>query len=194
VDISVIGSAFVLLFLAELGDKTQLMTITLAHRYPTRPVLAGTFLAFFVLNLLAVLMGAALYHYVPQEAVLIAAGLLFLLFAWRSWREAGDDEDETGQTSDGRGAFLASFTLIFVAELGDKTQLALIALAASTGALWSTFVGGTLALWAVAAIGVGLGSTLLRRIPRHWMHRVAAMLFLVFGLLALGKVMADIGA
>lgn len=190
-DISVIGSAFALLFLAELGDKTQLMTITLAHRYPPRPVLAGAFLAFFVLNLLAVLAGAALYRYLPQQVVLVAAGLLFLFFAWRSWREAEGGEEDEMQAGDGRGAFLASFTLIFVAELGDKTQLALIAFAASTGALWSTFVGGTLALWAVAAIGVAVGSTLLRRMPRHWMHRVAAALFLAFGLLALAKVLVD---
>lgn len=186
-DISVIASTFALLFLAELGDKTQLMTMTLAHRYPLRPVVAGVFLAFLVLNLLAVLLGAALYRYLPQEAVLAAAGLLFLVFAWRTWREAdGGDEEEA--LEDNRGAFVTSFTLIFVAELGDKTQLALIALAASTGALWSTFIGGTLALWAVSAIGIAVGGTLLRRLPRAWVHRTAAALFGVFGVLALGQV------
>lgn len=185
-------SAFALLFLAELGDKTQLMTMTLAHRYPVRPVLAGVFAAFLLLNLLAVLLGAALYRYLPQSAVLLAAALLFLYFAWRSWREADDTEAQEDVAKMGaRGAFISSFVLIFVAELGDKTQLALIALAASSGALWSVFTGGTLALWTVSAIGVFLGSTLLRKIPPHWMHRIAALLFAFFGLLALATVLLD---
>ncbi len=192
-DLAAMTSAFVLLFLAELGDKTQLMTMTLAHRYPVRPVIAGVFSAFLVLNLLAVGVGAALYRYVPTELVLIAAGLLFLFFAWRAWREADGAEEEAGAALDGRGAFLASFTLTFVAELGDKTQLALVALAASSGAVWSVFVGGTLALWAVSAIGIALGATLLRRMPRHWMHRAAAGLFALFGILALGQVLLGTG-
>lgn len=187
-DLTAATSAFVLLFLAELGDKTQLMTMTLAHRYPVRPVVAGVFSAFLLLNLLAVGVGAALYRYLPTAAVLVAAGLLFLFFAWRSWREAEEGEEEgAAEASDGRGAFIASFSLTFVAELGDKTQLALVALAAGSGAVWSVFVGGTLALWAVSAIGIAVGSTLLRRLPRHWMHRVAAVLFALFGVLALGQ-------
>ena len=190
-DLSVITSAFVLLFLAELGDKTQLMTMTLAHRYPVRPVVAGVFLAFLVLNLLAVLLGAALYRYLPQQAVLVAAGLLFLFFGWRSWNEGDEEGDRDEDGRNGHGAFLTSFSLIFLAELGDKTQLALIALAASSGAVWSVFVGGTLALWTVSAIGVAVGSTLLRRIPKVWMHRAAGALFGVFGLLALAKVAFD---
>ncbi len=188
-DLAAITSAFVLLFLAELGDKTQLMTRTLAHRYPVRPVVAGVFSAFLVLNLLAIGVGAALYRYVPTELVLVAAGLLFLFFAWRSWCEADGEDEEEGEAVDGRSAFVASFTLIFVAELGDKTQLALIALAAGSGAVWSVFVGGTLALWAVSAIGIAVGTTLLRRLPRHWMHRAAAALFALFGVLALGQVL-----
>jgi len=191
-DLAVVGSAFVLLFLAELGDKTQLMTMTLAHRYPVRPVVAGVFSAFLVLNLLAVGVGAALYRYLPTAAVLVAAGLLFLFFAWRSWCEADTDEDAGKEETDGRGAFVASFTLTFVAELGDKTQLALVALAAGSGAVWSVFVGGTLALWAVSAIGIAVGSTLLRHLPRRWMHRAAALLFALFGLLALGQVLVGV--
>ena len=82
-----------------------------------------------------------------------------------------------------------TFLAVFLAELGDKTQLALIALAAGSGAVWSVFVGGTLALWAVSAIGIAVGTTLLRRLPRHWMHRAAAGLFALFGILALGQVL-----
>ena len=185
-DVSVVLSTFVLLFLAEMGDKTQLVAMTLAHRYRVLPVIVGTFTAFLLLNILAVLVGEALFRYVPQQLVLLAAGSLFLVFAWKSWRD-GDDEDEGGSPADGRGALLSSFALIFLAELGDKTQLAMVALVAGTGAPWAVFVGGTAALWAVSLIGILLGSTLLRRIPKKWMHRTAAGLFLLFGLLAIGQ-------
>jgi len=189
-DISVVISTFALLFLAEMGDKTQLVAMTLAHRYRVLPVIAGTFAAFLLLNLLAVLVGEALFRYVPQHLVLLAAGSLFLVFAWKSWRDSGAD-DEDDKPANGRGAFLSSFALIFLAELGDKTQLAMVAMVAGTGSPWAVFIGGTAALWAVSLLGILLGSTLLRRIPKQWMHRTAAGLFLLFGLLAIGQVLLE---
>lgn len=189
-DSSVLFSSFVLLFLAEMGDKTQLIAMTLAHRYKVMPVVAGTFLAFLLLDLLAVLVGDGLARLVPRDLILLAAGCLFLFFAYRSWREADVEEaaiDETGR----RRALISSFTLIFVAELGDKTQLVLVALAAESGEIWSVFVGGTLALWTISLIGILLGGTVLRTIPKQWVHRAAALLFLAFGLMALGQVVLN---
>jgi putative Ca2+/H+ antiporter (TMEM165/GDT1 family) len=183
-DYAVLISTFSLLFLAEMGDKTQLMTMTLAHRYPAFPVLIGTFLAFLLLNLLAVLLGEGLSLYVPREAVLLTAAVLFLIFAYRSWRDVDEDDEIVGSAATSR-AWIISFSLIFVAELGDKTQLAMVAMAAQSGELLSVFVGGTLALWTVALLGVVLGRTLLRRIPRRWVQRAAGLLFLAFGILAL---------
>ncbi|ROR32205.1 TMEM165/GDT1 family protein [Inmirania thermothiophila] len=180
-------SSFALIFAAEMGDKTQLMAMALAHRYPVRPVLAGVFAAFAVLNALAVLAGAALDRLLPERAVLTAAGLLFLVFAWRTWREAGGDGAERPAGTAARSAFLASFGLILLAELGDKTQLAMVALAAGGGDPAAVFTGGTLALWAVSGLGIAVGGTLLRRLPPGWMHRGAAALFAVFGLAALAR-------
>ena len=123
----------------------------------------------------------------PRSAVLVAAGVMFLFFAWKSWRDAGEPEEEAAERRGGGGVVLSSFALIFVAELGDKTQLALIALVASTGDAWSVFTGATLALWSVSLLGVVVGSTLLSRVPRAWMHRVAALMFAIFGVLALAQ-------
>jgi putative Ca2+/H+ antiporter (TMEM165/GDT1 family) len=184
-DYSALLSAFTLLFLAEMGDKTQLMAMTLAHRYRAVPVIVGTFSAFLVLNLLAVLVGEGVSRILPREIVLAAAGVLFLFFAYRSWSAADEGEDGIPAT-DHRQAWIISFSLIFVAELGDKTQLAMVALVAQSGALWAVFVGGTLALWSVSLLGILVGRTLLRRIPKHWVHRAAALLFFVFGLIAIG--------
>lgn len=185
-DPGLVASSFALLFLAEMGDKTQLMAMTLATRYRPLPVALGACGAFLVLNVLAVLFGGLLFRYVPERAVLVVAGLLFLGFAWNAWRNADDhDEATVAPAARARSALVTSFLLIFVAELGDKTQLSLLALAASTGEPWAVFTGGTLALWSVTLLGIAVGATLLARIPARWLHRAAAVLFAVFGVLAL---------
>jgi putative Ca2+/H+ antiporter (TMEM165/GDT1 family) len=185
-DSSVVLSTFSLVFLAEIGDKSQLLAMTLAHRYRAASVIAGTFAAFASLNLLAVVAGGALAELIPQALVLLVAAGLFFYFGYRSWRDAdGAAGEETGKGPAG-GGLLVSFTLIFVAELGDKTQLAVIALAAGTREIWAVFVGGTLALWAVSLMGILFGATLLRRIPGQRVQRAAAAAFIAFGILALG--------
>ena len=190
-DASIVASSFLLLFLAEMGDKTQLMAMTLARRYRPLPVALGTCAAFLVLDLVAVLAGDLLLRFVPQRALLGIAGLLFLTFAWNSWRTAINGDGSAADTGSTHGALVTSFLLIFVAELGDKTQIALLTLVASTGAPWSVFAGGTLALWSVSLLGVFVGATLLARVPALWVHRGAAALFAVFGLLALARVLND---
>jgi len=193
-DSSIVLSTFSLVFLAEMGDKSQLLAMTLAHRYRPGPVIAGTFAAFALLNLLAVLAGGALAELVPRELVLLVAAGLFLYFGYRSWRDADGDHDTDSEAAAGGRGLIISFTLIFVAELGDKTQLAVIALAAGTGDIWAVFAGGTLALWGVSLLGILFGCTLLRRLPQHWVHRTAALLFVAFGLLALGHLLLAAGA
>lgn len=185
---AVIVSSFLALFLAELGDKTQFVAMALARRYRLWPVVAGVLAAFLVLNLLAVLLGEVLYRWVPEQLVLAVAGTLFLYFGYRFLREAQEPEEEGAALNEGRSAFIASFSLIFLAELGDKTQLVVISLSAGTGEAWSVFLGGTAALWAVSLIGILVGATVLRHVPKRWLHYAAAGLFLAFGLLAFAKI------
>ena len=175
-----------------MGDKSQLLAMSLAHRYRPLPVIAGTFLAFTLLNILAVWAGQAIFQWISPEIVLLAAGALFLFFGYRAWKEAdeADTEEKPGRAT--KGAFTTSFTMIFLAEFGDKTQLAMIALVAGTGELWPVFIGGTLALWAVSLVGILFGSTVLRRLPKHWVHRAAAVMFVAFGVLALGEVALNV--
>ncbi len=176
-------SAFTLLFLAELGDKSQLMALSLAHRYHAGPVLAGLCAAFLVLNILAVGVGAVLYELVPKVAIRVVAGVLFLAFGLYIWRAGGETEEvieEVTATSAWR-VVATSFGLIVITELGDKTQLALASMAAATGEPWAVLGGGTLALWVVSGLGVVVGATLLRRLPMAWVNRGAALLFFAFG-------------
>ncbi|WP_455204710.1 TMEM165/GDT1 family protein [Kaarinaea lacus] len=190
-DVAIAVSTFVLLFVAELGDKTQLAVMMLAHRYPISPVIVGTFSAFLLLNILAVVVGESVFRYVPQSLILLAAGLLFIVFALLSWKHANSNEQQSDLSTKSYNAIWASFTLIFVAELGDKTQLAMVTMAASTGSTWSVLLGGTLALWSVAILAIALGNTVLRRVPARWMHRIAAGLFLAFGVAAITKSLLD---
>ena len=81
--------------------------------------------------------------------------------------------------------------MIFLAELGEKTLLTVIALVAGTGKIWSVFADDTLALWSVSLIGILLGATLVRRIPNQWVYRAAAVLFVTFGVLALKQVVRN---
>ena len=177
--VEIIFTVFGLVFLAELGDKTQIILLALSAQQRARTVLAGAFSAFFLLNLLAVGVGTFFYHFIPLRALQWLAGGLMVLFGILSILEktGGVEEGE----EDGK-SFLKVFALILLMELGDKTQLTLVALTARYGTPVSVFIGGTLALWASSLLAVVLGSQLARWIPMDKIHQIAGVIFIVFGL------------
>lgn len=176
------STAFGLIGLAELGDKTQLVCMTLAARHPPAPVLSGAVLAFAVLNLLAVLFGASVAAWLPEWVTATVVAVLFAAFGIKALRDAGAETVEVEEKS-GRGVLLSTFGLIFLAELGDKTQLAVAGLASTQSAL-PVWVGGTLALAAVSALGVLAGRTVLQRLPMRLLHQISGALFLLLAMLA----------
>lgn len=171
-----------LVALAELGDKTQLVCMTLAARHPAPPVLLGAVLAFAVLNLLAVVFGAAVAVWLPEWLVAALVAVLFAAFGVHALRAAGAEAVKV-EERDGRSVLLSTFVLIFLAELGDKTQLAVAGLAGTQDPL-AVWVGGTLALALTSALGVLAGQTLLRRLPLHLLHLVGGALFLLLAAVA----------
>lgn len=176
-------STYGLIFLAELGDKTQLTAMALATKYPWRRIFLGIALAFALLNVGAVAVGRALFALVPPFWVALGSGALFLYFGVKTLLDRShEEEDETVR----RGNPVAvAFSMIFLAELGDKTQLATAGLAAQHDAPLEVFLGSTLSLWSVSLLGIFLGAQLTRYVPLKVIHRVAGCLFLVFGALAL---------
>ena len=172
--------AFGTVFVAELGDKSQLVCLTLATRRPGLPVWAGATLAFCVLNGLAVTVGAALERLVPRGVLLSVAAALFIIFGLLSLRAGGEDDEDAATENGSRGAMLTTFSLIFVAEFGDKTQLAVAALTATGGAL-STWIGATGALALSTLSAVLAGRIVGPRIPPDWMSRLSAVAFLAAG-------------
>ena len=177
-------STFGLIFLAELGDKTQLTTMTLATRYPWKTIFIGVAAAFALLNLGAVLVGKALFALVPAFWVQIASGCLFVFFGVKTLLSVqGADAPAKGEAA-ARGPFVTAFSMIVLAELGDKTQVATATVAAQQDAAIEVFLGSSLALWAVSLLGILLGAQITRVVPIRWVHRGAGILFLLFGALA----------
>jgi putative Ca2+/H+ antiporter (TMEM165/GDT1 family) len=185
-------STFGLIFLAELGDKTQLTAMALALRYPWQRIFVGIAAAFFVLNLAAVLVGKLLFLLLPTFWVTLVSALLFLYFGYSTLKHACDSEDDGhGPPRTAATAARTAFIMIFMAELGDKTQLVTASQAAqhsdSLAGMASVFASSTLALWTVSLLGIFAGKQLVRFIPLCWIHRSAGFMFLVFGVIALWK-------
>lgn len=185
-------STFGLIFLAELGDKTQLTAMALALRYPWQRIFVGIAAAFTVLNLGAVLVGKVLFMLLPVFWVTLVSALLFFYFGYSTLRHSfTNNDDEVSHPHTAATAFRTAFIMIFMAELGDKTQLVTASQAAqhseSMSGLTMVFISSTLALWAVSLIGIFAGRQLVRFIPLYWIHRAAGFMFLVFGAAGLWK-------
>lgn len=175
--------SFFLVFIAEFGDKSQLVCMTLAARYRPWPVLFGAVVAFSFLNLLGVTVGVVVARWLPEWLVLSVVCLLFLFFGIQSLREDGEEDEEESSKKVGRHVLISVISLIFFAEFGDKTQLAVAGLAGVQSAV-GVWVGATLALSTTALLGVVVGRTLLQRCSLYWVHRVSGVLFLLFAALA----------
>lgn len=181
-DPALFASTFALIFVAELPDKTALATVLMSARRHPVAVFVGAAGAFAVQSAVAVIFGGFL-HRLPERAVRVGAGLLFLAFAWSMWREKEDEHTAIGDG--GAGDFVhaarSAFLVVFVAEWGDLTQLATAALAAKHGAPWTIFAASTAALWSVAAIAAFVGSRLKGRLHPERLRRGAAIAFAAAG-------------
>jgi putative Ca2+/H+ antiporter (TMEM165/GDT1 family) len=177
--------SFGVIFVAELGDKSQLMALAFAARYRPLPILVGISLATAVVHLFSVLVGAAAGVALPTRAITVVAGVAFLGFA--AWTLRGDtlDEDEASRAERStRSAVLAASVAFFLAELGDKTMLATITLATKEG-LVGTWAGSTLGMVAADALAILVGQQLGTRLPERAIRIGAAAAFVVFGLILL---------
>jgi putative Ca2+/H+ antiporter (TMEM165/GDT1 family) len=186
--------ALAVVFVAELGDKTQLVVLTMGARHRPAAVLAGLALTAAVLMGLAVTVGAAVGAALPDRAVEVFAGLLFLGFAVWTWRTADEpahdqDDLDVAEHAGTRGllGFLGAF---FLAELGDKTQLTAASLAADHGVV-GTWLGATLGLFAASALALVAGRFLIDRISRRTLSRIGAVAFALVGVLTLASAAVD---
>jgi putative Ca2+/H+ antiporter (TMEM165/GDT1 family) len=186
---SVSLSTFTVIALAEIGDKSQLVCMTLATRHRHWPVILGATMAFCILNALAVLFGAGVAAWVSERVVAGIVALLFGAFGIHALFKQDDGESEDVVEKHGHGVFLTTLLLILVAEFGDKTQIAVAGLASSL-APFPVWFGATVALVMTSALGVWAGRTVLRRLPLPWLHRTGGAVFLLFAGMAAWKALA----
>jgi putative Ca2+/H+ antiporter (TMEM165/GDT1 family) len=177
------------IFVAELGDKSQLMAMTFATRYTVRQVLIGITVATAVVHLASVGIGQVVGSRFAdsQWIISIVAGVAFIVFA--AWTLRGDEltEDEADKARRSTGkAVVAVGVAFFLAELGDKTMLATITLATREGWL-GTWIGSTVGMVAADALAIGVGAVLGKKLPDRVIKIGASVAFLVFGLVLVAE-------
>lgn len=175
--------------IAELGDKSQLLAMTLATRYRTGSVLLGLTIGAALLMALSVGAGRLVGEVVPEGVVRVAAGLGFLGFAVWTLLDRDADEEEVGpdRRRGGRWAVLTVAGTFALAELGDRTMLATMALATQRGPV-ATWVGATVGMVAANLLGLAVGDWLRSHVSPRTIRTVAAALFALFGVLLLAGV------
>lgn len=169
-------------FVAELGDKSQLITMTYALRHRWWVVLSGVAIAATLVHGLSVAIGHFLGLTLPERPIAFAGAIAFLLFAIWTWREGrtGDDDDEV-RIAEPRFVIFAIVSSFVLAELGDKTMLATVTLASDHNWL-GVWIGATVGMVLADGVAIAAGVLLHKRLPEGFLHRLASVLFLVFGL------------
>lgn len=179
-------------FLAELGDRSQLITMSYALRFRWWVVLSGVAIAAGVAHGISVTVGHFLGAALPERPMAFASAIAFLIFAVWAWREGtGDDGESAASTPEPRFALLTVVSSFALAELSDKTTLATVTLASDHDWL-GVWAGSTLGMVAADALAIGVGRLLHRRLPQHLLRVSSGALFALFGLwilfdTALGK-------
>jgi putative Ca2+/H+ antiporter (TMEM165/GDT1 family) len=169
-------------FIAELGDKSQLMTMTYALRHRWWVVLTGVGIASFLVHGLSVTIGHFLGLTLPERPIAFAAAIAFLGFAAWTWREGrvrGKEQDV--KIAEPRFVLFAVISSFVLAELGDKTMLATVALASDHN--WAgVWIGATAGMVLADGVAIAVGAVMHKRLPERFLHTLASVLFLLFGL------------
>lgn len=164
--------------LAEIGDKTQLLALLLAARYRAPwPIVAGILVATLLNHALAAWFGAWVAQWLRPDVLRWVVAGSFLVVAL--WTLKPDSLDDDGEKLPARGAFLATTAALFIAEIGDKTQVATVLLAAKYSPLWEVVAGTTVGMLLANVPVVLLGSRFADRLPLKAARRVAALVFLL---------------
>jgi len=177
--------SFGVIFVAELGDKSQLMALAFATRYPAIQVLIGITIATALVHLLSVGIGALIGNALPGRAIEAVSGVAFLGFAL--WTLRGDDLEDTDKEriDQSHGSVILTVGGLFLlSELGDKTMLATVTLATQHG-LFGVWLGSTVGMVAADAIAIGVGRVAGDRLPERTIRIVAATLFALIGIVSL---------
>ncbi len=178
------AASLTLIALAEMGDKTQLLALSFAARYRPAKVLTGVFIATLLVHLLSVAVGRAVGDLVPMRYLEIAIGLSFIAFG--IWTLKGDSLDAT-EGPRAKSAVAAVAVAFFLAELGDKTQLATISLSAKYGSFIGVWLGSTLGMVVADGIAIAAGAAAGKKLPQSAIKWLSAAIFVLFGIVTMAR-------
>jgi len=185
-DFAPLLTTFGIIALAEFGDKTQLTVIALSAGYDRVKVFTGVILAFTLVTALGVLVGDTLFKFISPYLIKIFAGLLFVAFgAFTLLSKKSCESDETNATTLTGNPLISTFSMIALAEMGDKTQLSAITLVAKYDSPYLVFAGAVLALGFISLLGILAGKKLCEIVPLSKIRLGAGALFILFGILFL---------
>jgi putative Ca2+/H+ antiporter (TMEM165/GDT1 family) len=173
-------ASFVLVVLAEMGDKTQFLAMSFAARHNVYKVIFGVFFAIVANFALTVALGQFLTTIVPIDIISLAASISFIGFGL--WTLRGDKQKVDDKKISRFGVVATVAVAFFIAEFGDKTQLATISLAAQYQNAFGVFVGATLGMLVADAVGIIVGVVFCKRIPERTFMLLSAIIFVIFGL------------
>jgi len=179
-------AAVILVVLAEMGDKTQFVAMTFAVKYNPLKVLFAIFLAIVSNFTIVIVIGQVLTEVVPIDAISLAASISFIGFGiWTVREEKGEEKIKESRF----GAVATVFLTFFIAEFGDKTQLATLSLAVQYQSPISVLVGATVAMLVADGLGIVIGVVFCRRIPQRALKWLSASIFILFGLIGVYEVL-----
>lgn len=179
-------ASFLMIGLAEMGDKTQILTMALAAKYPMEKVIYGIFSATAALMLIAVLVGGIIQKIIPAIFVSILAGAFFIIYGLiiiapiKKEEEKEEGESKVIQSKD---PFWIVFGSFFLAELGDKTQLATFALTAKYGTPVQIWIGATAGMVMANLFGIVIGNVLRNYLPEKIINYLSGGIFILFGVI-----------
>ncbi|MCX5678035.1 MAG: TMEM165/GDT1 family protein [Candidatus Omnitrophica bacterium] len=181
-------ASFIFVVLAEMGDKTQLLAMAFAARYSAYKVLIAVFLATILNHALAVATGHFLTTIVPMDIISFIAALSFIAFG--IWTLHGDKLNLKNKKESRFGPVATVGIAFFLAEMGDKTQLATISLAVEYRNMFNVLMGTTLGMVVADAIGIIVGIVMRKHIPEKSVKWISASIFILFGLNGIYRVLA----
>jgi Ca2+/H+ antiporter, TMEM165/GDT1 family len=191
INIAAFSAAFLLVVLAEMGDKTQLVAMSFASRYNPFKVLLAIFIAIVANFAIVIAIGELLTTFVPLELISLSASISFIGFGLWTARDATKGEVKGENVKISRFGIIATVGVtFFIAEFGDKTQLTTLSLAAQYQNPISVLIGATLAMLVADGLGIIIGVILCKHIPQRAIKWFSAAIFVIFGLVGVYEVIS----
>ena len=179
IELAPILTSFIIVTLAELGDKTQIATIMLASRLKSFPVLIGSICGFLIVNAVCFLMGVYAHISIPYFWAKIGAAILFIIFGLLTLK-SGRDENKFSLKSSS-SALLTAFILVSSMELADKTNLAVLAIGLTGNSPLSAFIGIVISAFLMMSVSVAIGSRLIRTLKLKCFQMISSLSFILLG-------------